>query len=206
MSGCRHVYETARLALRLAAPSFAVALSEYYRRNRAFFSAFDPQREDAFFTEAEQRILLERDVELAREDRDYRFYLFLRGEPERLIGMVGLSNLVRGAFQSCHMGYKLDGELLCQGYMTEAVEAAAGIAFEDLGLHRIEANIMPKNRASLRVAEKAGFYHEGLAVKYLKINGVWEDHIHMVLRSEQWHKETPLPEQAPATSPAVRGL
>ena len=46
MSGCRHVYETARLALRLAAPSFAVALSEYYRRNRAFFSAFDPQRED----------------------------------------------------------------------------------------------------------------------------------------------------------------
>ena len=122
MSGCRHVYETARLALRLAAPSFAVALSEYYRRNRAFFSAFDPQREDAFFTEAEQRILLERDVELAREDRGYRFYLFLRGEPERLIGMVGLSNLVRGAFQSCHMGYKLDGELLCQGYMTEAVE------------------------------------------------------------------------------------
>ena len=183
---CNPVYETARLALRLAAPSFADALTDYCRRNRSFFSAFDPRREESFFTVAEQRELLERDEALAREDRGYRFYLFLREEPERLVGMVGLNNLVRGAFQSCHLGYKLDGALLCRGYMTEAVKAVSGIAFGDLGLHRIEANIMPRNTASLRVAEKAGFYHEGLAVKYLKIDGVWEDHIHMVLRSELW--------------------
>ena len=77
--------------------------------------------------------------------------------------------------------------------MTEAVRAAADIAFTDLDLHRIEANIMPRNGASLRVAEKAGFYHEGLALKYLRINGVWEDHIHMVLLRELWSGEEARP-------------
>ena len=181
---CKPVYETARLALRLAAPSFASALADYYRRNRLFFSAFDPEREEIFFTEEAQRDSLEKDAALAEEDRGYRFYLFRKEEPEIIIGMVGLNNLVRGAFQSCHVGYKLDGTLLCRGYMTEAVRAAADIAFSDLELHRMEANIMPRNKASLRVAEKAGFYHEGLALKYLKINGVWEDHVHMVRLNE----------------------
>jgi ribosomal-protein-alanine N-acetyltransferase len=64
--------------------------------------------------------------------------------------------------------------------MTEAISAGVSVIFEDYGLHRIEANIMPKNKRSLRVAEKLGFYNEGYAKKYLKINGVWEDHIHMV--------------------------
>ena len=82
------------------------------------------------------------------------------------------------------MGYKLDAALCGQGYMTEAVQKLSEIAFKELGLHRIEANIMPRNAASLRVAEKAGFYREGLALKYLNINGVWEDHIHMVRRSD----------------------
>lgn len=100
------------------------------------------------------------------------------------MGLVGLNNLVRGAFQSCFLGYKLDGGLLRRGYMTEAVEEAVRIAFTVLGLHRIEANIMPRNTASLGVARKAGFQEEGLAVRYLRINGVWEDHIHMVRRDE----------------------
>lgn len=190
---CKSAYETARLALRLAAPSLTPALTDYYCRNRTFFSAFDPEREEDFFTETSQRASLEKDAALAEEDRGYRFYLFLKEKPETIIGMVGLNNLVRGAFQSCHLGYKLDGAHLCQGYMTEAVKAVAGIAFDDLGLHRIEANIMPRNKASLRVAEKAGFYNEGLALKYLKINGVWEDHIHMVLRSELWQGREKIP-------------
>lgn len=69
--------------------------------------------------------------------------------------------------------------------MTEALKKGIETAFGPLGLHRIEANIMPKNKASLRVAEKLDFKNEGLSTKYLKINGVWEDHIHMVLLNEE---------------------
>jgi len=68
--------------------------------------------------------------------------------------------------------------------MTEAIQKGIEIMFNEFGLHRIEANIMPGNKPSLRVVEKLGFYNEGLAYKYLKINGKWEDHIHMVLLNE----------------------
>lgn len=70
-----------------------------------------------------------------------------------------------------------------QGYATEALQAAIMCAFDELELHRIEANVLPYNAPSLRVLEKLGFESEGLAIKYLKINGRWEDHIHMVLRN-----------------------
>ena len=184
MSGCAPVYETARLALKLAAPAFSQALADYYCRNRGFLSAFEPVREEAFYTEEGQRVQLEREVEEIGQRRSCPFYLFLRGGAGELIGRVSLNNIVWGAFESACLGYKLDKAHLCRGYMTEAVREVSRIAFAELGLHRIEANIMPRNRASLRVVEKAGFYNEGLALKYLKINGVWEDHIHMVLRSD----------------------
>ena len=184
MNGCAPRYETARLLLRLASPDLAPAVADYYCRNRSFLAPFDPVREERFFTEERQRALLEEEANSSREDRSYRFYLSLKGEPARVVGLAGLNQLVRGAFQSCFLGYKLDAALCGQGYMTEAVQKLSEIAFKELGLHRIEANIMPRNAASLRVAEKAGFYREGLALKYLNINGVWEDHIHMVRRSD----------------------
>nr|WP_281201113.1 GNAT family N-acetyltransferase [Orenia metallireducens] len=93
--------------------------------------------------------------------------------------------MVRGCFQSCYLGYHLDKEEVNNGYMTEALEEAINFLFEEFKLHRIEANIMPKNNPSLRVVQKLGFYNEGLAKKYLTINGKWEDHIHMVLLNEE---------------------
>lgn len=93
---------------------------------------------------------------------------------------MGLNNIVRGCFHSCFLGYKLDQDFLNRGYMTEAVRAAVDYAFGPLALHRVEANIMPHNQASLRVAEKCGFQPRGWPRRYLCINGVWEDHLHMV--------------------------
>ena len=68
--------------------------------------------------------------------------------------------------------------------MTEAVELITRYAFDHLELHRIEANVMPRNVASLRVLEKNGYINEGISQKYLNINGVWEDHYHMVILNE----------------------
>ncbi|OCN01164.1 hypothetical protein A7X67_07275 [Clostridium sp. W14A] len=110
--------------------------------------------------------------------------MFAREQPETVLGSAALNGIVRGCFQSCFLGYRLDEKNQCRGYMTEAVEAVTGYAFRELGLHRIEANVMPRNKASLRVLEKAGYREEGVARRYLKINGVREDHIHMVRLNE----------------------
>lgn len=159
-------------------------MADYYRRNRDFLAPFEPVREPAFFTVEGQRALLETEAEQAAAGQVCRFYLSRKDESGAVIGMVALNGIVRGAFQSCFLGCKPDMEHLNRGYMTEAVKAVKQIAFTLLKLHRIEANIMPRNAPSLRVAEKCGFQFEGLARNYLKINGVWEDHIHMVLLNE----------------------
>jgi len=61
--------------------------------------------------------------------------------------------------------------------MTRALAGAVRFAFDELKLHRVEAACMPNNLASIRVLERNGFQREGLARRYLKINGVWQDHL-----------------------------
>ncbi|HWR23314.1 MAG TPA: GNAT family N-acetyltransferase [Feifaniaceae bacterium] len=179
------VYETDRLLLKALGPSQAELTLDYYSRNRAFLEEWEPVREEAFYTLQNQRESLTQDQADMEGGRLFRAWIFKKEEEGRAIGTFGFSNIVRGAFWSCFLGYKLDGKETCKGYMTEALGKGISIMFDEYGLHRIEANIMPKNKASLRVAEKLGFLNEGLSRKYLKINGVWEDHIHMVLLNDK---------------------
>lgn len=116
-------------------------------------------------------------------DQAHVFGIFLRTE---LVGWISLSQLFRRAFQNAILGYAVDEAHNGKGYATQAVRGVVRIAFEELGLHRVQAGVMPRNIASIRVLEKAGFRYEGLARNYLQINGVWEDHNIYALTTEGW--------------------
>lgn len=174
------IYETERLFLKILGPSDAEAVVDYYQRNRSFLEEFEPARGSEFYTAAYQAELLEKDTAEMANGAMFRLWL-LKKDGGKLIGSVAFNNIVRGAFLSCFVGYRLDEGEINRGYMTEALRKGIEIMFREFGLHRMEANIMPGNRRSLRVVEKLGFCNEGLARRYLKINGKWEDHIHMVL-------------------------
>ncbi len=88
-----------------------------------------------------------------------------RGEESRIIGRVALAGVLRGAFQNAYLGYWIDGGQQRRGLMTEAVAAATSFAFDAAALHRVQAAVMPRNRASLRVLEKVGYRREGFAEK-----------------------------------------
>jgi ribosomal-protein-alanine N-acetyltransferase len=175
--------QTDRLVLRTIDSSFAARCLDYVMRNREFVKAWNPAVDESFYTLAAQEARLQLDRELLAQDRSVRLWLFKREDRafERIVGDLAFSNIVRGAFQSCHLGYKIDGAESSRGLMTEALARAISFAFVELKLHRIEANIMPRNARSIRVVEKLGFVNEGLSRKYLKIAGVWEDHLHYVL-------------------------
>jgi ribosomal-protein-alanine N-acetyltransferase len=93
-----------------------------------------------------------------------------------LVGRIALSQIFRGIFQNAYLGYSIAERWNGQGLATEAVGVVMDFAFGDLGLHRVQAAVMPRNTGSIRVLEKNGFREEGYAVGYLCINGVWEDH------------------------------
>jgi len=111
-----------------------------------------------------------------REDLGYAFFLF-RDYDDQLLGGITLSNVRRGVTQAAAVGYWIGKPYAGRGLMTKAVAGIVRFAFEELKLHRLEAACMPSNTASIRVLEKNGFQREGLARRYLKINGVWQDHL-----------------------------
>jgi ribosomal-protein-alanine N-acetyltransferase len=178
---------TARLILKVIGPEFARQSLDYYTRNQAFLAEWNPTTPDDFYTLAYQQERLLIELGMIKEGRMARFWLFKREDAafSTAIGNIAFNNIVRGAFQSCHLGYQLDQREINQGFITEALRGAIAFAFDELKLHRIEANVMPRNLRSRRVAEKLGFAEEGLARQYLKINGAWEDHIHYVLLNDR---------------------
>lgn len=181
----QHQYVTDRLVLEVLGPEDASLVLDYYRRNCQFLGPWEPVREASFYTLQCQEAMLEMEAKKIKSGDSARLWLIKQDEyKKRVIGNFGFANIVRGVFQSCHLGYKLDKDETGHGYMTEALTQGIQIAFQDMNLHRIEANIIPRNHASRQLVNRLGFYEEGLAPKYLQINGIWEDHIHYSLISK----------------------
>jgi ribosomal-protein-alanine N-acetyltransferase len=177
--------QTRRLLLRPLAPNFAACTLDYHLRNREFFQAWHPRPRLDFYREAEQRRRLQTDLEEAQAGRMLRLWLFHHEDQacQQILGHITFSGIMWGAFRSCFLGYGLDQQATGQGYMTEALTGAIHLAFVTCRLHRLEANIMPTNQASIRVVEKLAFVCEGRSPRYLKINGHWEDHLRYVKRN-----------------------
>lgn len=177
-------YDTERLVVKVLDETFADKVLDYYKRNSDFLGEWEPIRDASFYEIEYHKQQLQSDMLGIENGNLLRLWIFKKEDKDKIIGAVAFNNIVRGAFLSCHLGYKLDKDELNKGYMSEAIKKGIEIIFEEYKLHRIEANIMPKNIASLRVVEKLGFYNEGLAYKYLRIHDQWEDHIHMVMLND----------------------
>jgi ribosomal-protein-alanine N-acetyltransferase len=119
-------------------------------------------------------------------DAAYGFGLFLLDG--RFAGEVSLGSVQRGPFQMGYVGYWIDEALAGLGYVPEGVVLMMRHAFDVLQLHRLEAAIVPRNAASRRVADKLGLRDEGIAVRFLQIQGVYEDHVRYAITFEEWQE------------------
>ena len=113
----------------------------------------------------------------------YGFGIFVDGS---LAGEMNVSAIQRGPFQNAYVGYWIDERLAGQEYTPEALVVAMRFAFEDLRLHRLQISVIPRNKPSRRVVEKLGIRLEGMAERYLEINGNWEDHMRYAITIEEW--------------------
>lgn len=143
--------------------------------SRAFLTPWEPIWPADDLTRSGFRRRLRRYAEDMAEDRAYPFVV-IREADGALIGGVTLANVRRGIVQAGTIGYWIGRPFAGQGYMTAALRVLLPTLFGELNLHRIEAACIPSNRPSARVLEKCGFVREGLARRYLCINGVWQDH------------------------------
>ena len=160
---------------------------EVRRRCNDWLTKWEPQRvpgqpdtvEDrhAFSARCSVRV---REIQLGT---GYGFGVFVDG---RFGGEINVNSIHRGAHQSAYVGYWIDESLAGHGYMPESLVAVLQFSFEQLTLHRLQISIIPRNAASRRVVEKLDLRDEGVAERYLEINGTWEDHIRYAITAEEW--------------------
>jgi ribosomal-protein-alanine N-acetyltransferase len=163
------------LFLRHPAMGDYAAWAELRALSRHHLTVWEPQwARDELTRSAFRRRLRQYQREL-REDQGYAFLIF-RSADATLLGGLSISNVRRGVAQAASIGYWIGVPHIRRGHMSDAVKACLPFAFNTLGLHRLEAACLPHNVPSQRVLEKAGFKREGMARRYLKINGVWQDH------------------------------
>jgi [ribosomal protein S5]-alanine N-acetyltransferase len=160
-------------ACRLITLGDAPALARLVQVNRAFLTPWEPLRDEDYFTDAGQRADLER--ALARHAQGNALPCVIVDHTGAVVGRITLNGIVRGAFQSCSVGYWLSAEAGGHGLATAALRDIMADAFGELGLHRIQAETLLDNVASQRVLERNGFVRIGLAPTYLKIAGRWQD-------------------------------
>lgn len=179
---------TPRLVLRPPRASDVTEIRRVLRANHAHLKPWNPApppgEDPTSITEVSKSIL--------RQRRDWKAgggFVFMaapRGEQTKIVGKIALSGIMRGALWGAYLGYWMTADRQGEGLATEAIAAVMDFAFGPLGLHRVQAAIMPHNDRSLRVIEKLKFRREGYAIRYLQIAGKWEDHI-LFARTREEH-------------------
>jgi ribosomal-protein-alanine N-acetyltransferase len=180
-----------RLLLRPLVANDFPAWREVRRRNVDWLTKWEAARVPGAPDVVEDRGAFEDRCSARQRERmlgtGFGFGLFVGGE---FAGEINLNSIQRGPFQNAYVGYWIDEKQAGNGYMSEAVVLVCRFAFEELNLHRVQIAIIPRNHNSRRVMEKVGFRSEGVALRYLEINGVWEDHVRYAITAEEWQERS----------------
>jgi [ribosomal protein S5]-alanine N-acetyltransferase len=169
---------TERLLITIAPPEAAPRMVEYLQENAEHFAPWDPPPPEGLYSLDYWRDQLAKAATEFHEGRSLRLTLFHRdGFDAEILGTCSFSQIFRGVFQACYLGYKIGERHEGKGLMQEALQEAIGYVFNELCLHRVMANYMPNNVRSGHLLSRLGFRVEGTAKDYLFINGAWRDHV-----------------------------
>lgn len=164
---------TTRLTLRNLTPEHTEEMLDYYIRNEEHLRQYEPTRDSSFYTYEGQKEILTESFRQFIDGTSIDLGIF---KDDKLIGKIKLSNIVYGILRSAFVGYSIDKEYQGHGYMKEVLNEVCSYAFEEMGLHRLEASTLLENNRSQSVLNACGFNELGINKKYLYINGEWRDH------------------------------
>lgn len=162
------------MEIRLIKASDAAMLAKYHLQNAEHFGPWEPERTKDYYLLSQLKPRLSA---IEKEQNDGKSAYFIGTNGQEVFAHCHLSNIIYGPLQACHMGYGVAKEYEGKGVMTQVCIEAIDYAFRNLKLNRIMASYMPSNNRSAALLNKLGFSIEGVAKRYLNINGNWEDHV-----------------------------
>ena len=162
--------------------------------SREFLTKWEPVWAEDELTRGAFRRRIKRYQKETRLNSAYVFFVFRKSD-DTLMGGCTLSNVRRGVTQCCALGYWIGARFARQGYMLDALQSLIPFVFRTLGMHRIEAACVPENEPSRKLLARVGFREEGLAKRYLLINGEWSDHVLFALLADEFRLAAPTSRQ-----------
>jgi [ribosomal protein S5]-alanine N-acetyltransferase len=169
--------KTERLIIALPQAEDALQALPFFMSNREHFAPWRPPEPEQFLTQA----YWDAQIPLAHANFEagtqIRFWIWASDDPSQMIGTIGFSQIFRGPFSSCMLGYQIGHAYEGKGMMREALQAAIRYIFTEQRLHRIAAGYRPENVRSGRLLSRLGFAIDGFSKEYLFIDGAWRDHI-----------------------------
>lgn len=169
-------YETNRLILKVLGPDYSADVLRFYNSDKELFERYETDRSPNFYTDGHQRNILHAEYGLFLKQTLTRFYVFLKEQPDIIIGTVCLYD-ISIPFSRADLGYKFSSAYQHKGYASEAVEKLIDVAFTELDLHRLCARVQAENLPSIRLLEGLGFEREGICRGYMRMRGKWIDHL-----------------------------
>lgn len=168
-------YESKNLIYRILGSEAAEVVLDFYSQNRTSFEIFEPVHSSQYFTRNYHETLLRMEQEQFLRSLGGRFWIYEKTSPHKICGCVAFSNMVRGCFGKADVAYKIAIDRQNLGIGTEALNFCTQLMLTEGRLHRIEAYIHKENTASLRLAAKCGYFHEGTATSYAHLGTEWVD-------------------------------
>ncbi len=176
---------TDRMSLRLVHERDAYRLAEYYAENQVFLKPWEPVRDQSHCMPSGWQARLGMIMELQKQGSAY-YFILLDPEEKEVRGVANFSNVLRGSFHACFLGYSLGERWQGQGLMFEALQPLIRYMQRQERMHRIMANYIPHNHRSGNLLARLGFEREGYAKDYLMIDGQWRDHVLTALTNKEW--------------------
>lgn len=168
--------ETERLYLIHPKLSDVDLVLSFYEQNKEHFEPYEPKRSPNFYTLSYQRSVILAEIAKENTDSFLRFYLYLKSNPDTIIGSISVSEIKQSPFFSCVLGYKLDYQYCNHGYAFEALNKVMQYMITVHHIHRLEAYIMPVNLRSKQLIERLGFQFDGICTEYAIVGEQWENH------------------------------
>jgi len=178
--------QSERLNIFLPEINEALKAQNYFVTNQLHLRPTDPVLPKGFLTLPFWEKRLSSNIEEFERDQSVRFFIELKNSPKDFVGVANLTQIARGPFQACYLGYSIAREHEGKGLMFEALKAVINFAFTDKHLHRIMANHLPENKRSANVLKRLGFRVDGSAPDYLYIQGQWREHVLTSITNSHW--------------------
>lgn len=170
------LFSTERTDVYLLTEDLAEKFQHFLVTNKAKLAPFEPLRDDQYFILKSISERIKSSLKEFNERKSLMMVFTLKGE-EKIVGNINFTNFIYGVFQACYLGFSIDDAHQGKGLMHESLKMAIKYVHEKYEIHRIMANHLPDNSRSSKTLESLGFKNEGYANSYLKINGIWQDHV-----------------------------